>query len=174
MHFNTPLDVQLSEDFVLDAIKFSRRMGNYLYLPVFLVCGFCSLVILAYDIRPQEVRALELFAPSAVVTFILWRLSRVPRAKLFLVEGVLFAALTIVWVGWFIFNLVFRLPTFWPNLLHVSYFLVVSTGMGTASIKCFRLWSKLRAMDDYHFQSVLERTLPLARSSDRGGGLKTI
>ncbi len=170
MHFNTSSDVQLFEGFVLDAIKFSRRMGNYLFLPVFLVCGFCSLTMLAHDMR-SEVRAFEFFTLSAALSFILWRLSRVPRPKLFLLEGVLFGGLTLVWVGWFIFNLVFRLPEFGPNLLHFSYFLVVSTGMGTASIKCFRLWSKLRAIDDFHSQNGLE-IVATSQSRDHGAGIR--
>lgn len=114
-NFQTPADIDELQSFVLDARGFSKRMGNYLYLPVFLVCGFCSLVMLASHIALQERGASEFFTFSVVISFVLWRLSSTPRARLFLVEGILLGWLTFVWVGWYIFNLAVHLSQFWPT-----------------------------------------------------------
>ncbi len=153
---------QPDEAFLVDAIKFSKRIGNYFYFPVFLVCGLCAVAMLAMEgthwATRQESALFDLYAASAVSSFLLWRLSRKPRATLFLIEGVLLAGLTSVWVGWFVFNLIAHFWRFWPGAPFGSqWFLFVAVGMGTASVKCLRLWNDLRSIGDAPLESMLER-----------------
>lgn len=158
---------QPDEAFLVGAIKFSRRMGNYLYFPVFLVCGFCAVAMLVMEgshwKTRQEGALFNLYAALATSSFVLWRLSRKPRATLFLVEGVLLAGLTAVWVGWFVLNLIAHFSQFWPGALFGSrWFLFVAIGMGAASVKCLRLWNDLRSIGDAPLESMLERIPSLA------------
>jgi hypothetical protein len=158
---------QLDEAFLVDAIKFSRRMGNYLYFPVFLVCGLCAAAMLVVGeghwVTRQERALFSVYAGLAIGGFVLWRLSRRPRATLFLVEGVLLAGLTAVWVSWFVFNVFAHFLQLWPSALFRSHwFLFVAVGMGAASLKCLRLWSHLRLIGDAPLESMLERIASLA------------
>jgi len=116
----------------------------------------------------DESTLFNVFAFAAVSGFILWRLSRKPRAKLLLAQGIFLAFLTVLWVGWFLWNIVFRFGDFWPRALgHLAYFLAVTTGMGAASIKCLRLSRALTSIDGLAMDDLLER-LKLPNSSVSG------
>jgi hypothetical protein len=155
---------QPDEPVVLDAIKFSRRMGNYLYLPLFIVFGFCIVVMLISLMgengwQSQEERTMFNVSAIAMVSgFVLWRLSRRPRSALFLAQGILLAVLTAIWVGWFLWNVGFNFSNFWRRgLTQFDWFVIVAVGMGVASIKCLRLSRLLRSVDDVMLDRLLER-----------------
>jgi hypothetical protein len=155
---------QRSESHLVDAIRFSRRMGNYLYLPLFLVCGFCAVVMAVSLVgetgwrTPEERTSFYVFAIAALSGAILWRLSRRPRATLFQAQGILLAALGIIWVGWFIANLAFNFSHFWKKGLGgIEWFLAVAVGIGAAAIRCLRLSRSLRGVDDVQMERLLER-----------------
>lgn len=164
---------QPDERYLLDAIKFSRRMGNYLYLPLFLVSGFCLGVMVSFvagekSWRTQEQRILfYIFAVATLAAAILWLLSRRPRASLLLAQSILFAVLTLVWVGWFLWNIGFNFANFWrQGLSRLDWFFFVALGIGAASIKCLRLSRSLRSVDDVMLGRLLERLKILSGLDD--------
>ncbi len=153
-----------TESFLVDAIKFSRRMGNYLYLPLFLVCGFCALGTYSFflgepgsDMSGQR-SVFYVYVLASVSGAILWRLSRKPRATLFLAQGIFLVALWIAWAGWYIGNLLFNFSHFWKRGLgSVEWFFCVALAIGAAAIKCLSLSRSLRGVDDVEMARLLER-----------------
>jgi hypothetical protein len=137
------------EHVLLDSIAFFRRMGNYLFLPFFIVFGFCTAVLLGtFDGPIKSLLESRLFTAYACLTFAgfaFWRLSRKPRPPMLFAVGTILAILDLIWAS----RLLYLLATGQGKVvaLRWSYALVVLVGMGGASLKCFRLWRLLRSMD---------------------------
>jgi FtsH-binding integral membrane protein len=153
-----------TESSLVDAIKFSRRMGNYLYLPLFLVCGFCALVMYSFFLGEPDSNmsgqrsVFYVFAIAAISGAILWWLSRKPRATLFLAQGVFLVGLWIIWVAWYLGNLAFNFSHFWKRGLGgVEWFVAVALAMGAAAVKCLSLSRSLKNVDDVQMERLLER-----------------
>jgi hypothetical protein len=137
------------EKMLIESIAFFRRMGNYLFLPVFIVFAFCTAIMLGADFGDRT----TLFASTffrvnfilMVAGFVFWRLSRRPRPTMLLSVGLLLAGIDIVWVGW----LIYLLGTGgWKTVVFRSeYALAVLIGIGGAAAKCFQYWNVLRRID---------------------------
>lgn len=151
------------EKMLVESIAFFRRMGNYLFLPVFIVFSFCTAVMLGADFGDRK----TLFASTffrvnfilMVAGFLFWRLSRRPRPMMFLSVGLLLAAIDIVWAGWLTYLLA---SGEWKTVLfRWRYALAVLIGIAGASAKCFQYWSMLRQVDaavlNDALRTVLER-----------------
>jgi hypothetical protein len=124
-------------------------MGNYLFLPVFLVFAFCTAIMLGADFGDRK----TLFASTffrinfilMVAGFLFWRLSRRPRPTMLLLVGSLLAAIDIIWAGWLIYLLA---TGNWKTVVfRLEYALAVLIGIGVAAAKCFQYWSMLRQVD---------------------------
>lgn len=145
----TPDSQSPDEKMLVESVAFFRRMGNYLFLPVFIVFAFCTAIMLGVDFGDRK----TLFASTffrlnfilMLAGFVFWRLSRRPRSTMLLSVGLLLAAIDIVWAGWLIYLLGTR---GWKTVVFRSeYALAVLIGIGGAATKCFQYWSLLRRVD---------------------------
>ncbi len=148
------------DDEVREAVKFSRRMGNYLLLPFFIVFGFCTVFLLPISLSGWDaaLRSPIFLVYTGLMMFglVFWRVSRKPRASLFLAEALMLVLLDLAWAAWIICAISRNpLPPI-PGLdnipgvrwlrtaLGILWAMVVFVGMGGASIKCFQCWNLLR------------------------------
>jgi hypothetical protein len=146
------------EDDLLAIITFSRKMGNYLFLPIFVVFGCCTLFMLAtIDEGWRRLLASRIFLLYICFTlfgFVFWKLSRKPRSGLFLVEGSILALCAFGWAAWILFAQFS--PTPWIRVLPgVMWVMFVFVGIGAASIKCFQFWDALRRVDAASVEAAL-------------------
>jgi hypothetical protein len=154
LHLTTPID----DDELREAIKFSRRMGNYLFLPFSIVFGVCIVFMLLISLNGWQAalqsRIFLVYAGLMLVGFVFWRISRRPRALLFFAEGLILALLDLTWAVWIIYAIS---PAPWlesepgvtwlKTVAGIAWAIGVFAGMGGASIKCFQLWDLLRSTD---------------------------
>jgi hypothetical protein len=153
----------LEEEFLVDSIRFFRRMGNYLFLPLFIVFGFCTAIMLAANDGPWNLLLKSnLFLGYLTLTgagLALWCLSRRPRSAMLFAVGLVLAIIDLIWACWLIYLIV---GGEWKVILfRVEYALAVLIGIGAASLKCFKLWSAFRHVDgavlEAALRSVIER-----------------
>jgi len=147
----------LEEEFLADSIRFFRRMGNYLFLPLFIVFGFCTTVMLAANDSPWNLMLKSNiflgYLTLAGAGFALWRLSRRPRSAMLFAVGLVLAIIDLIWACWLIYLIA---NGEWKTILfRVEYALAVLIGVGAASLKCFKLLSAFRHVD----KAVLEAAL---------------
>ncbi len=154
LRLTTPTD----DNELREAIKFSRRMGNYLFLPFFIVFGVCIVFMLLISLNGWQAalqsRIFLVYAGLMLVGFAFWRVSRKPRVRLFFAEGLILALLDLTWAVWIIYAIspTLSLETvpgvIWlRTVAGIAWAMVVFAGMGGASIKCFQLWNLLRRTD---------------------------
>jgi hypothetical protein len=154
LHLTTPID----DDELREAIKFSRRMGNYLFLPFSIVFGVCIVFMLLISLNGWQAalqsRIFLVYAGFMLVGFVFWRISRRPRARLFFAEGLILALLDLTWAVWIIYAIspapwLESVPgvTWLKTVAGIAWAIGVFAGMGGASIKCFQLWDLLRRTD---------------------------
>jgi hypothetical protein len=145
----TPSSQAPDEKMLVESIAFFRRMGNYLFLPVFLVFAFCTAIMLGADFGDRK----TLFASTffrlnfilMIAGFFFWRLSRRPRPTMLLSVGLLLAAIDSIWAGWLIYLLA---RGDWKTVVfRWEYALAVLIGIGGAAAKCFQYWNVLRHID---------------------------
>ncbi len=153
MQLSHPLD----EKFLLDSIRFFRRMGNYLFLPLFIVFGVCTAFMLAVNDGPWKfLLKSNLFfgyLSLAGAGFALWRLSRRPRPAMLFAVGLVLAIIDLVWAVSLIHLII---SGEWKVVLfRVEYAVAVLIGVGGSSLKCFQLWNVFRGVGD----AALEATL---------------
>lgn len=147
----------LDKEFLADSIRFFRRMGNYLFLPFFIVFGFCTMIMLAANDGPWDLllksNLFSGYATFAGAGLALWRLSRRPRPAMLLAVGLILAIIDLIWASWLIYLIA---SGEWKSvLLRVEYALAVLIGVGAASLKCFRLWSVFRRADSVVLDAAL-------------------
>jgi hypothetical protein len=147
------------DDELREAVKFSRRMGNYFFLPFFIVFGFCTVFLLPISLSGWNVALRSpiflVYTGLMMFGFVSWRLSREPRASLFLAEGLILALLDLAWAVWVIYAISPNPSPPIPGLDNISgvrwlrtalgimWAMLVFVGMGGASIKCFQFWNLL-------------------------------
>jgi hypothetical protein len=151
------------EESLLDSIAFFRRMGNYLFLPLFIVFGFCTAFMVLSHQGPWRVllgsNFFLVYLTLAVAGFVLWRLSRRPRPPMLFAVGLILATIDLIWAVWLIYLILIGK---WKDILfRVEYALAVLIGIGGASLKCFQLWNLFRRVDttvlDVAFRRIMER-----------------
>lgn len=152
----TPSSSGEPQDPLLDAIEFSRGMGNYFFLPIFLVFGFCVVLLLfgagSGSISLLHSRIFLVYAALTGMGFGFWRASRRPRATLLIIQAVILMVLDVVWVGWILFTPSTSLSPSrdllgWAGgVWGVMWALTVFVGLGSASIKCFQVSRLVRNM----------------------------
>ena len=147
------------DDQLREAVKFSKRMGNYFFLPFFIVFGFCTVFLLPISVSGWYAALRSpiflVYTGLMMFGFVSWRVSRKPRASLFLAEGLILLILDLAWATWVIYAIS---PNPSPPLpldnisgfrglrtaMGILWAMLVFVGMGGASIKCFQFWSLLR------------------------------
>jgi hypothetical protein len=148
------------DDELREAVEFSRRMGNYLFLPFFIVFGFCTVFLLPISLSgwyaALRSRIFLLYSGLMLFGFVFWRASRKPRASLLLAESLILIVLDVAWAAWIIYAIspnpsppipwldnisaVRWLRTAWGIL----WAMLVFVGVGGASIRCFQYRNLLR------------------------------
>jgi hypothetical protein len=138
-------------------------MGNYLFLPLFIVFGFCTVfMVLSRQDSWRVLLGSNFFRSSlafAVAGFVFWRLSRRPHQPMLFAVGMILATIDLIWTVW-LAHLI--LIGEWKSVLfRWEYALAVLIGVGGASLKCFQLWNLFRRIDaaalDTAFRRVIER-----------------
>lgn len=154
-------------------ILFSRRIGNYLYLPFFVVCLVALLLALEeLSLGFSFWQNQRGFGFGLIVvgmsSFALWRLSRRPRPLKFLVEGLVISLLLVAWIGTLIFGMLYGEPNWRRTNLILGvvglvgsflWFLFASYGMFRGAQSCFRMWRELKQMDQRELRGALDRVL---------------
>ncbi len=151
----------LDEEFLVDSIRFFRRMGNYLFLPVFIVFGFCTAITLATNDDPTALLLKSNlflgYLTAAGGGFALWRLSRRPRSAMLFVVGLVLGIIDLVWACWLTYLIA---GGEWKTVLfRVEYALAVLIGVGAASLKCFKLWGAFRHVDGAALEAALRSAI---------------
>jgi len=142
-------------------------MGNFFFLPICIVCGFCALVSFPdprYGWRQFFFsKDFSVYAALASLSFLLWWISRRPRALLFFAEGSILAVLDAIWAGWILHSDA-RLPAAVNGIsgrawaaFGILWAMTVFAGMGTASIRCFQCWALLRRADPAKIEEDVRR-----------------
>lgn len=149
----------LDEGLLVDSVGFFRRMGNYLFFPLFIVFGCCSAFMLLANDGPWRLLLKSSFflvnATLATVGMALWRLSRRPRPMMLFAVGITLGIIEIIWAVWLLYLIT---SGGWKMVLfRGEYALVVLIGVGSASLKCFRLWSALRNVDEADLEVALRQ-----------------
>ena len=146
-----------SSDELREAIQFSRKMGKYFFLPLLIVFGACTflmLLVMGGEWRATlESRIFLLYSGLMLFGFMFWRISRKPRARLLFGMGLILACFDVIWVVWVIYSispdrgLLTHAIGWLQTLFGIAWAVTVFAGMGGASIKCFQLWNLLRRAD---------------------------
>ncbi|MGB2669186.1 MAG: hypothetical protein WA621_05530 [Candidatus Acidiferrum sp.] len=147
----------LEEEFLVDSIRFFRRMGNYLFLPFFIVFGFCTAIMLVFNDGPWNLLLKSNmffgYLTLAGAGLALWRLSRRPRSGMLFAVGLALAIIDLTWVCWLLYLIA---SGEWKTILfRVEYALAVLIGVSAASLKCFKLWSAFRQVDGVVLEAAL-------------------
>jgi hypothetical protein len=136
---------ELVLEYLIEVIRFSRRMGNYLFLPLFVVFAFCSVFAIGWYISgdPLSSRANYFIFFLTMTGFVLWWLTRKPSAGAFLGMGLVLSAIGLAAVS----IVAYRFSTEEPTLaliLQIPSAAVWVLGTGRVAVHCFCFWRDLR------------------------------
>jgi hypothetical protein len=163
-----PLSAAESEPFddhvLLDALAFSRKVGDYLFFPVLLISSIVFGVMVYVMEHPASWLEWLLSGDAwfaIALTFVLlsslamWRISRRPRAGFFLVATALLTPVAAAFVGWIGYMVL--VAGDWTYAVRGAAMIALTT---TGAWRSFKLWRLLRRVGPDRIDRALSRLLP--------------
>lgn len=143
-----------------NAIVLTKRLGNYLFLPVLilslLIGAFMLLPIIGGDPivnDPGEKKFIIITYGSMIISFIFWRLSRKPRPFVFITMGIILGIFTAGFTAWIIYR-IFTERNIRITIEGLTKYGII-TGMAYATWECLKMWLFIKKISPIELDDLL-------------------